>query len=355
MYTKEQLQKYPFFSEKLDGTDLRWVLDSLTGVISRPLFLDFIRSLIEEKIPFTFGLFDLDNFKFINDNYGHHAGDVVLRTMGETLSTYFEGIGLVGRFGGDEFIFVDFKDIEYDEKKAFLKEMYESEKVVRRNIKMEDCSPLITATVGCASYPADADNLDDLFALMDKALYRGKTKGRNCYIIYVEEKHRHIKISRIAKRGIYTNMQSMVRAFEMVNGLTSRLQSVMPLLQDEMHITDLYYADTEGFMHSVLNQNTVYEIGSLSRLSGDDIYTASSPEDMKADLEKNYPMFLSVLQKLEIESLLVMRIGMDNETYGQLILAEPHSHRIWQEEEGALLYLLAKMIAARICLGRDHF
>ena len=125
------------------------------------------------------------------------AGDAVLIKVAESLVDQMEGIGVVGRFGGDEMILVNLRDRTYPEKKEFLNRLYSDGTVLRQSIPLEDCEPFVTGTVGCATYPDDAKDFDGLFALIDKTLYRGKTKGRNCYIIYVEEKHRDLEIQNV--------------------------------------------------------------------------------------------------------------------------------------------------------------
>ena len=62
MYTKEQLQKYPYFAKILEKNSLDIVLDTLTGIVSRGYILGFVRSLIADGTPFTFAMLDLDNF-----------------------------------------------------------------------------------------------------------------------------------------------------------------------------------------------------------------------------------------------------------------------------------------------------
>ena len=143
---------------------------------------------------------DLDNFKDINDTYGHHVGDVVLMDVSRELALYTDGYGLVGRFGGDELLVINLRDITYDDKLRFFKRMYEGKKILRKTIRYEDQNLFVTGTSGCATYPDDSKEYDELFTFIDKTLYQGKNRGRNCYTVYVEEEHKHIEVKDLARR-----------------------------------------------------------------------------------------------------------------------------------------------------------
>ncbi|MCR4927933.1 MAG: GGDEF domain-containing protein [Lachnospiraceae bacterium] len=348
-YTKEELSKYPYFAELLEKTEVDALLDPLTGIVSRRYIIGFAKRLIRDGIPFTFAMLDLDNFKFINDTYGHAAGDVVLMDIGERIADFTKAVGVCGRFGGDELLMINLRDTEYDDKKSFFVKMYESHDVLRRNVVMDGCSPFVTGTSGCASYPFDAKDYEGLFALMDKALYRGKTKGRNCYIIYVEAKHKNIEIRHLAKAGIYSTMQSIVRHVELVPGFENKLHSVMPLLMDTMQITELYYTGKSGVMKAVLDSTYRGDASDIAKLMNDDLHYANNLDRIEA----NCPCFYKTLKERGIEAVMVTRVGMDEETDGYLICAEPHSLRIWQDEECAAVYFLAKLLAAHIRIGGE--
>lgn len=345
MYTKQQLSEYPYFKQTLEGNEITYLLDPLTGIVSRRYMLEFVRALIQAHIPFTFGMLDLDNFKFVNDTYGHNAGDRVLMDVADSLAKYLDGYGIAGRFGGDEMLWVNLRDHSYAEKKAFLGTLYDSQQVLRKNIELEDSAPFITGTVGCATYPDDATDYDSLFEMIDKTLYRGKNKGRNCYIIYVKEKHESIEIHQIARRGVYTSMSNLVRLFEMVPGIKNRLQSVTPLLIDELRISDLYYVGTHRVMRSVRDADFSEDAGDIDCLMDDEVYFTNNSDRVAA----RCPAFHAALKRMEVETLMVVRVGMDNEcSDGFLVCAEPRSRRIWQEDECAIMFFLAKLIAARI-------
>ena len=349
MYSEEQLKRFPYFENELKTTAKEFLLDPLTGIVSRPYILGFAKYLIENNTPFTYAMLDLDNFKFINDTYGHKAGDGVLMAVAAGLIDFMDGFGIVGRFGGDELLIINLRDMEYDDKKRFLLALYEEGVVLRKNIPLETCSPFITGTLGCASYPTDAKDYDSLFSIMDKVLYRGKTKGRNCYIIYVEEKHKDIEISKLRKSGINNSMQALVRQFEMVPGLKNKLHSVLPLLMEELNVSDLFYVGKDNIFRAVKDFTLHVPVEDISSVTNDDMFSTS----ILADIEQKSPVFYSALKRRGIETLLVVRVGMDAETDGYLVCAEPNSHRIWQERECALLYFLAKMIAYRIRVDGD--
>ena len=74
--------------------------DNLTQVYSREVIIDYATSLIRRKIPFSFGIVDIDNFKYVNDTYGHLSGDKILKTVSTRLMKLIGTIGAVGRFGG---------------------------------------------------------------------------------------------------------------------------------------------------------------------------------------------------------------------------------------------------------------
>jgi len=344
MYTKEELERYPYFAEKLKETGIDSLLDQLTGLVSRGHILWFAQWLIEHEIPFSFAMLDLDNFKFINDTYGHHIGDQVLVQVAGDLAAYLDGIGLAGRFGGDEMLIVNLRDVTYDANKAFFIGMYEG-RVLRKNIRLEECNPFITGTVGCATWPKDAKDYNGLFELIDKTLYRGKSKGRNCHIIYVEEKHRDIQIRQIAKHGMYTTFSGLVRQFEFAPGLINKLRSVMPLLMEELQISDLYYVGRQSVMRAVRDEDIAEPVSDLDKLlRSDDMYANNHLDDV----QRRSPVFFGILKKREVETLCIVRISMNTETDGYLICAEARNRRIWQEAECAILFFLAKMIASSI-------
>ena len=98
------------------------LIDKLTGIYIRDVIIDYTSYLIRNNTPFLFAILDIDNFKLINDGYGHMVGDVVLKEVAKSLENVVSEYGVVGRYGGDEFIFILPNVVDYQDvwNKAFL-------------------------------------------------------------------------------------------------------------------------------------------------------------------------------------------------------------------------------------------
>ena len=331
MYTEEDLKKYKYFK----GADLNFVLDSLTGVISRQYILDFARTLIKNKTPFAMCMMDLDNFKYINDSYGHDAGDKCLATVAENLRKCTGNEGLVGRFGGDEFVIIYMKSNQYDDVHHFFEKMYDDPKegAVRRSIYIDKIRTFITATIGSASYPIDAEDYNELFLKMDKALYRGKSKGRNCYIIYVHEKHKDIVVNERGTNSLLSKTQDLQRIVA-TQPKEMLVASMADYLYRTLHPKDLLYVRSDNVVRSA-HESKDYNYGKnayfmLTKIMGDkDIFPSSNPQDIK----ERFPETEEIMTVNRIHAFVLAKVG----DHGIIILYENNITRMWQDYDLVLL------------------
>lgn len=121
-------------------------------------------------------LFDIDNFKKINDTMGHAFGDQVLKSLGEQLSQEFRKSDILGRTGGDEFTFL-IRDLKSDD--IIIKEC---EKITNffNHFQIGDYVKYsATASIGAAVYPRDGKDFEELYKSADTALYEAKKLGKN--------------------------------------------------------------------------------------------------------------------------------------------------------------------------------
>ena len=343
MYTKEQLAKYPYFK----SIDLDYVLDQLTGVIARPYILGFAKYLIDNKIQFMMGIMDIDNFKLINDNYGHGIGDQVLHTVATDLADVVGDTGLVGRFGGDEFIVIHLGPTDYDSIHAYIKNLYGPGKAIRRTVVLDTIHPFVTGTTGCACFPNDAKDYEDLFNKVDKALYRGKSKGRNCFIVYVDAKHKDIDVHK-------KNIVALPYRFENINNICNRsdldivgkYELLADYVVDTITVTDFLIYSAKGDVYShKLRHTTADAVISMEQielmLNGKMLYFSADINDTKK-ISKPIREFID---NNHIQAIIVQKIMFNGVFYGYIVMHETMVIRIWQENDRSLLMYLAQTIA----------
>lgn len=350
LYTSKDLRQYPFFDKLLDEFPIENILDPLTGIINRAHMYGFAESLISSETPFTFVILDLDNFKYINDTYGHHAGDLALTRLTRGLTEYMRGAGVVGRFGGDEMLLINLRDINDQDKTDYMEGMYHEEGPLRNKISVDDRELFITGTAGCASYPEDAKSYDELFALADRMLYLGKSKGRNCYNIYDRVKHKDLDINKLIKQGVYSNMNSLMAQLENVSGFENRLRSVRSILCDELNISNLYYVGSKRRLHALIDVSLDGDAGDIDRIMKEELFTAGSLDE----LAETSPVLYKTLQELDAGAVMIVRIGLNTETDGYLICTSSDDWHIWHEDECGILYFVAKSLAAYIRLSGEQ-
>ncbi|GAV21881.1 GGDEF domain-containing protein [Carboxydothermus pertinax] len=148
-------------------------LDALTGLNNRRYFYERL-SRLKTKNSFSLLLIDIDDFKRINDTYGHAAGDLVLQQVAKTLQSVTRKNDLIARWGGDEFVIVL---LEVNEQEAFkvacrLKNLVENSKIL-----IGDSFDKVTISIGIASIKKGTSfNVEYFMKVADEALYKAKGK-----------------------------------------------------------------------------------------------------------------------------------------------------------------------------------
>ena len=163
--------------------------DFLTGLKTRRHFEEQLDREIKRAerngSPLSVILIDVDNFKPVNDRYGHQTGDTILREIASRLMKGRREIDTVARYGGDEFIIVlpDTNLVGADHVAQHLREEIESSTFAAGSL----LKPVqLTLSLGSASFPRDAQSKSDLLEAADVALYEAKNSGRNRVILHSE-------------------------------------------------------------------------------------------------------------------------------------------------------------------------
>lgn len=159
-------------------------LDELTGLSNRFAIMELIEDWIDASDspePFTVMFLDVDNFKLINDTFGHDIGDEVIRVTGSKLRQLQDRGFRIGRFGGDEFILAVKGEPDEEElitivegiKRSFAQEIEVAEKCF-----------YLTVSLGIVRYPQHGNTKKELIKRADLALYEAKNAGKNRFVLF---------------------------------------------------------------------------------------------------------------------------------------------------------------------------
>lgn len=235
-------------------------LDPFTGLLNKKVTREVIEQELNEdeksqdKSEKYLCIIDIDDFKSVNDTYGHRFGDEVILALANGLKETFETYGLIGRVGGDEFLcflsgfasVTDFRTHMTDMRKNLKKKMAE---------RMPGYS--FSVSIGVATYPQNGTTYEELFRIADGCLYIAKEKGKDRYIIYKEELHAaYLNTSEGRDSGrVVADFMKPMEKNQMASSMIVKIakggwNSVQPVLDDLMDRLNIHgicitFADDE--------------------------------------------------------------------------------------------------------------
>lgn len=162
--------------------------DTLTNLPNRTLLVDRLDQAISQAsrndslVAILF--FDLDNFKIINDSFGHVVGDKVLVKVAQLLKEKFRGMDTIARIGGDEFVMILHPFQNVDQVTSTTASICE---LLQAPLDIDGHELYATASIGVSVYPNDGNGPEQLIKNADAAMYHAKEAGRNSFQFYAQE------------------------------------------------------------------------------------------------------------------------------------------------------------------------
>lgn len=333
--------------------------DSLSGVFIKEAAISQISDFLLTKPDgnHIMLMLDLDYFKNINDSYGHLFGDYVIASTAQALKKVATRNGIVGRMGGDEFIlFIPNVNTRED-----IKFVARNIRYALDNLNVNNKVFRSSATMGISQYPKDGLDYDTLFKKADKALYRGKLKGRDCHIIYDEALHGSID-KQIDK---YDDHMPITQS--RISFITDILNA---FLSGEDENKCLKYALKEAVNFFILDHVAVYKIDGGKVIEYESYYNEESygnraPLEIDYDVDSTLDMFTSdnlsftndarqydvsnpylakVYNKMKIVSGIQVLLLKDDKRVGLITFAMQNGCRVWQRDEIMNCSIVARIV-----------
>ena len=157
------------------------VYDNLTSLPNRLHIFDSLDKLTEQNISFSVLFLDLNRFKKINDSLGHQVGDNILKQVAGNLKECLNNDNFVGRLGGDEFVVILKNKTTKEQVLPYIDRLFE---LIEKDYHIDEFTFYIGVSIGISFYPADSNNVQELLACADKAMYKAKSASSSNFVFY---------------------------------------------------------------------------------------------------------------------------------------------------------------------------
>ena len=346
-------------------------VDELTKCYKKETLYEKIKEAINEKKEFILMKIDIDNFSNFNNTFGHMLGDMILIEIATLFKSIILNNGYVARTGGDEFFVLLFMPNDYETIRNFCVDL-------RFKISTIDGSSCIqkskfTVTLGCSIFPTDVEDADTLILKTNKALIRGKNKGKNCAIIYNEERCKEIIIDddKIKKDQEIDTYDSSITNYNIIYGIIEVLNKDIYIkfnYNDSLSFLGNFYMvdrismciinpENSSLEETIVWNNPLYPSAS-TKLNQDNINELlktfdSSNTIIINDIEsiKNLTLYKQ-LNKDKTKAMAAFKLIHEDKIYGLLRFDMIYNPRNCQQQNISSLSIISKIYAIKMA---DNF
>lgn len=253
-----------------DYIDVEWVYPEWSDgpwdkILQTDVYLENIKQALGLKKVLAVVIFDLDDFKDINDLYGHAAGNKVLATIGKRLAKFTKGLGQCCRLGGDEFSILLFRNQNLNLQHYGQELLAE----IAKPIKIKDITIEMTASIGFAVYPKDGMTNHILLEHADLAMYEGKNNGKNCFYFYndgfKQVSRQRIEFYHRLRQALQTN-QLVLHLQPIVNLANNQIEHAEFLIRWPQ--SEVCFSKTSDFIHRIHNFDILMKLDNWVLLHG---------------------------------------------------------------------------------------
>ena len=334
--------------EVFKGKNIEYLTDPLTKVLNKGAIYPYVEYLIGSKIAFTFFFIDVDYFKAINDTYGHQKGDTILELVARKLNDVTGEDGIVARFGGDEFVIVKENMKSYDETWAFSRKVCLSISNMPVPLDQDARVQPVTVTMGSAAFPSNGLDSDEIIDNADKALYRGKQKGRNCFIIFNKSLHENIRNSEDASKLEVCKIQEyLFQEFgDKSVDLDTKMKSICNFIGINYHLTAIvakvnnekieFFRKDKNVDYFLIPEHVYEKLGFK--------YEPVLAINYRLHYENKHQVLVDLLKAQNINSEIIVKIETKKKYYGY-IRGDYKHERVWTPDIKIIIQTIANLYA----------
>lgn len=327
--------------------------DCATGLFNKRAIMEYVTERIQisgsDKMAVI--IMDIDDFKEINDTFGHLFGDEVIAKVSDVINSVVNSKGVVGRFGGDEFMIILENYRSKEALETLLGTIAQHLKWLYRGIKDE---LNLTASIGVARFPDDGRKYEELFEKADKALYIVKQRGKNGYAIYDDQIHGTMNVMKdvaMRRRRLTSDWADVISEsiLELHRFGQAAIPGVMRHVCEATEISgiNVYFGEnlartyTEGTFNKFMENATEYVNEEyLKEFDENGVFILKNVDEIFV----KYPQLYKTCDEDDVRAFMQC-VTYSGNTPTVLISYDVVSHTYnWEATEANLLILLAKMI-----------
>ena len=345
-------------------------IDALTKLYNRYGMETWITQRLKEKDAddqAAMLVLDVDNFKYVNDTFGHMLGDALLVDIADMIRTLFPDDFFCGRIGGDEYQIFALnisKDIICAKAETLCKK-------IKEKYEKEHQDYNISISIGIAfSEENRGQDYAELYKMADLALYQAKEEGKNGYMLYgdnmtkkptqISQEHRHEKqIIQLGESGFSVTkvlLDSIIDELNLKEDPKTTIEKVSKLIVDSFDVSRAYASCyTRDEMHIGRSyfyaQNDDYNITPHLAMSGREYEKKCFNSDgifFCTDIEKSVEPVKSELKRMKVQTLLQVLIYKDGKIIGTLGINNCGYKRLWLQNEIEIIHTIGKLLTDTI-------
>lgn len=345
-------------------------IDALTKLYNRYGMETWITQRLKEKDAddqAAMLVLDVDNFKYVNDTFGHMLGDALLVDIADMIRTLFPDDFFCGRIGGDEYQIFALnisKDIICAKAETLCKK-------IKEKYEKEHQDYNISISIGIAfSEENKGQDYAELYKMADLALYQAKEEGKNGYMLYgdnmtkkptqISQEHRHEKqIIQLGESGFSVTkvlLDSVIDELNLKEDPKTTIEKVSKLIVDSFDVSRAYASCyTRDEMHIGRSyfyaQNDDYNITPHLAMSGREYEKKCFNSDgifFCTDIEKSVEPVKSELKRMKVQTLLQVLIYKDGKIIGTLGINNCGYKRLWLQNEIEIIHTIGKLLTDTI-------